>query len=289
LLEFGDHVYRQLGDFFDPTSRGRDVLTGLGMTQSPSIWNTISRVFAYLTQALIVLGFIALVIRRTRFSFEKEFVSFSSIAMILLAALILVPGLANTMNMTRFYHVLLFFLAPLCVLGAEFISRLVFKHRYELAASVLLLLILVPYFLFQTSFIYEVTRSDSWSIPLSKYRMSASRLYGHYAYTDEYSVRGAEWVSQNIDVKNATLYSDVSSPANVLTIYGMIYDPYVNRLSNTTLVADNGVIYLSTLNVIEDVLPFWQLSWNSSELSFIFDDLDLVYTNGGSEIYRNPA
>jgi hypothetical protein len=36
---------------------------------------------------------------------------------------IVLPALANTFNMTRFYHVLLFFLAPLVLLGGEHTLR----------------------------------------------------------------------------------------------------------------------------------------------------------------------
>lgn len=287
FLEFGDYVYRRLGDFFNPASRGQTVLIGLGMAESPSIWNTISRMFAYLTQAFIVFGFVGLVTKRTRIRVEKEHFIFSSTAMAFLAMLILVPGLANTLNMTRFYHILLFFLAPFCVVGAGLIVKLLSKREKEFAVSALLLIVLVPYFLFQTNFVYEVTGSDSWSIPLSGYRMNALRLYGHYGYTDAYSVYGAQWLSENVDFKNSALYADERALANVLTIYGMIHSDYVNTLSNITTVADNGFVYLSTLNVVEGVIPFGGLSWNSSELSFSFGDLNIIYTNGGSEVYKN--
>jgi hypothetical protein len=72
----------------------------------------------------------------------------------------------------------------------------------------------------------------------------------------------------------------------VLTTYGLIvFGKY--SLTNVTVVAGSGVVYLSTLNVVYGVVPSGQLSWNTSELSFIFDDLNLVYANGGSEVYRN--
>lgn len=290
FVEFGDYVYRQLGDFFNPATRGQTVLTGLGMTESPSIWNTFSRIFAYFTQALIVVGFVGLVAKRAIYSrFGDEFFVFSSIAIAFLAALIVVPGLANTMNMTRFYHVLLFFLSPLCVVGAEFIANLVFKRKHEITTSVLLLIVLLPYFLFQTGFIYEVTGSDSWSIPLSGYRMPALRLYGDLGYMDVYSVYGAQWVSKNIDFTRSRLYSDGFSRNNVLTIYGLIYRGNVDLLSNVTVLVDNGVIYLSRLNVVENVVPSERFLLNHSELTFIFDDLSLVYANGGSIIYKNAS
>jgi len=287
FLEFGGRVYRQLEDFFNPASRGQDVLRGLGLAESPSIWNSISRIFAYITQVLIVFGFIGLATKRITISIEKEYLIFSLTAMVFLAILILLPGVANTLRMTRFYHILLFFLAPLCVIGALFIVKLLSKHKKELAVSALLLIVLVPYFLFQTEFMFEITGSDSWSIPLSGYRMNALRLYGQYGYTDSYSVYGARWLSENVNIGNSGLYADGSSRNYVLTIYGMVYRGYVNLLSNTTFVTRNGVVYLSTLNIIEGVIPFERFSWNTTELTFIFDDLSLVYTNGGSITYEN--
>ena len=287
ILEKANYVNNQLGEFLNPASRGQTVMTGLGLAESPSIWNTVSRMFAYIVQAFIVLGFLGLVTKKLkRVKLEKEYFIFTMIATAFLALLILLPGLANTLNMTRFYHILLFFLAPLCVIGASLIVKLFSKRQKELAVCALLLFVLVPYFLFQTNFVYEMIGSDSWSVPLSGYRMDASRLYGHYGYTDAYSVYGAQWLSKNVDVKNSAVYADERTATNVLTIHSMILGGK-RSLSNITVVADNGVVYLSSLNVVYGVISFGDLSWNTTELSPIFDDLNLVYTNGGSEVYIN--
>ena len=287
FLEYGNYVYSQLGEFFNPASRGEMVLRGLGMESPPSIWNMISRIFAYLTQALIVVGFVGLVTKRIRIHLEKEYFTLSLTAMAFLATLILVPGLANTFNMTRFYHILLFFLAPFCVLGAEFLVNLVSKRKEELRVSILLLIVLIPYFLFQTGFVYEVTGSESWSIPLSKHRMDALRLYGASGYIDAPNVFGARWLSKNVDIQNRQVYADLSSRNNILTIYGMIYRGYVDTLSNTTRVAANGTVYLSRLNVVDGIIVGKNQVWNFSELSFL-DNMNKIYTNGESEIYKNP-
>ena len=284
FLEFGDYVYSQLGEFFNPASRGQTVLRGLGLESPPTIWNVISRVFAYVTQFFIVVGFFGLITKRVRVHFERNYFTFSFIAMAFLAALILVPGLANTMNMTRFYHILLFFLAPLCVLGVEFLVRFVFKRKKEIWASILLLIVLVPYFLFQTGFVYEVTGSESWSMPLSKYRMDKVRLY-YMGFVDEQSVFGAQWMSENIDVKHAQIYADGVSRYKVLTSYGMIYEGDINVLSNTTILATNGTLYLSKLNVFYGKIVGTNYIWNSNEFSSLFNEMNKVYSNGGSEIY----
>ena len=287
FLEFGNYVYSQLGEFFNPASRGQTVLRGLGLESPPTIWNAISRAFAYFTQFLIVVGFVGLITRRVKTHLEREYFTLSLIAMAFLAAIILVPGLANTFNMTRFYHILLFFLAPLCVLGAEVLVKLVSKQEKELWVSILLLIVLVPYFLFQTGFIYEVTGSESWSLPLSSYRMNGYQMYGRLGYIDDWSVFGAQWMRENVVVQHSQIYADRSSTLNVLTTYGHIYRGDVEILSNTTKVSTNGTVYLSPLNTIHGIIVSKSYLCTLNELSFL-SDMNLVYSNGGSEIYKDP-
>lgn len=287
FLSFGDYIYRQLGDFFNPASRGQTVLAGLGVEAPPSIWNTISRIFAYITEAFIVIGFVGLVKKRMRDPSDNEYFVFTCVSVGFLATLIVVPGLANTLNMTRFYHILLFFLSPLCIIGAEMLIQFIFKRKKELLISVLLLIVLVSYFLFQTGFVYEVTGSESWSISLSKHRMSALQLYSNLGYVDAYSVFGAQWLSKHADFERSQVYADIVSATNVLRVSGEVF--YINVLTNVTTVENDGVIYLSALNVVNGRIYEGRLSWNSTELSFIFDNLSLVYNNGRSVVYQNTG
>ena len=289
ILDYGNYVYNQLGEFFDPASRGQEVLRGLGMEPPPTIWNTVSRAFAYFTQFLIVVGFVGLVTKRAKVHVERNYLTFISIAIAFLSALILVPGLAKTLNMTRFYHILLFFLAPLSVIGAMVLVNLLSKRKGELQVSILLLIVLVPYFLFQTSFVYEVTGSDSWSVALSKYRMNSLRLYGSFGYIDGHSVFGAQWLSNNIDVEHTQTYADSVSQRNVLLAYGMIHFEDVEILSNVTQISVNDTIYLSPLNTVEGIIIGEFYLFNSSELS-LTNNTNKIYTNGECEIYKGaPA
>jgi len=206
--------------------------------------------------------------------------------MALLATLILVPGLANTLNMARFYHILLFFLAPLCVVGAETIVALISKQSLEMKTSVLLLIVLIPYFLFQTSFVYEVTKSDSWSVSLSKYRMSPLRLYGLNGYTDAYSVSGAEWLSNTVAFGHSQIYADYYSRFVELRMYSTVYLGYVKLVSNTTEVEPGGLVYLGPLSIIYGTMRGGNYIWNLTESHFL-DDLSKIYSNSGSEVYKN--
>jgi uncharacterized membrane protein len=186
--------------------------------------------------------------------------------------------------MTRFYHILLFFLAPFCVIGAEVIVELVSKRRIKLGTSILLLIVLVPYFLFQTSFVYELTGSQSCSVPLSMYRMDKLQLFGSNAYVDEQSVCGVEWLLRNVNTKQVPIYSDGLSRFFVLTSYGNIYYNDIREISNTTSIAPGGVLYMSRLNIAYGKVVT-SIIWNSSEFSALLGDLSKVYTNGGCELY----
>jgi len=282
LLSYGNYVYDQLGQFFNIASRGETVLVGLGIESAPSIWNLISRIFGYLTEFLIAVGFIGLIIRRVGLNFEKEELILSSIAMAFLAALVIVPGLAQTFNMTRFYHILLFFIAPLCVLGAEFLTKLVVKHRREIWASALLLVVLIPFFLFQTSFVFEVVKSESWSLSLSGYRMTPIEL-NHFGYTKDQNVLSAYWMRTNVLIPQLPIYADRSSKA-LLISYGSIPLEDILPLSNVTIVSENGTLYLSSLNVINKtvIAPYYFCSLD--QFTFL-GDMNQVYSNGENEIY----
>ncbi|MEM5867129.1 MAG: DUF2206 domain-containing protein [Candidatus Aenigmatarchaeota archaeon] len=279
FLTFGQRVYNELGDFFNLQSREPEILRGLGLEPPPTIWNLISRVFAYMTEALIVVGFIHIILKRTKIYLEKEYFFLIFVSMLFLGALIAIPGLSSTMNMTRFYHILLFFLAPLCVLGAETIVNVVSRKNTEIKALFLLLMVLVPYFLFQTSFVYEVTGSESWSIPLSKYRMSPLRL-NNLGYGQIYSVYGQRWLSSNVIAGQTPIYCD---PFSDLRCYALIYRGYFHYLSKVISVAVGGVVYLSSLSVIHSDYVALHSSWNVSELQFL-NEISRVYTNGKIEI-----
>ncbi len=304
FLSFGNYVVISAGEFADVGSRGQGVLKGIGLASSPTVLNTVSRIVAYAIEALIVLGFVSVITKRTKIGFKTEYVTFAMVSMGLLIASVLLPGFAQTLNVERFYHISLFFLSPFCVIGAEvlvgiltdFSSKWKFKPRQKLdremrlKPTVLTLVILVLYFLFQTNFCYEVAGSASWSIPLSKQKLDPIQLYSSYGYIDEADVIGTRWLVKSIDFKYTTLFADITSTYNVLTAYGMIYRGDVERLGNRTKVTANGTVYMSRMNVVDGLIIQFLTAGatvnNSSVIFPVLNDLNKVYTNGACEIYQ---
>jgi uncharacterized membrane protein len=282
FVSFGNSILSQLSGFFSPESRGTQVLTGLGLTESPSILNTISRVFAYITELFVVIGIVAVIFKKTKLKIDRDFVVFGIVAFALLIALIAVPGLANALNMTRFYHILLMLLAPFCIIGIWASTRYISKHENTILISALVVVVLVPYFLFQTSFAYEIAGTDSWSISLSEYRMSPLRLYGDYGYIDSFSVQGAEWVSGNVPYKNYNLHGD-NAIYSALAAYGVIYHEYVKPITNSTYILPGEYIYLSYLSI-----EYQHLMENSS-VPKIVNQTSVIYSNGGCSVFYNPV
>ncbi len=280
FMSFIGYISAQLGEFFNPASRGATVLAGLGLTESPSFLNTISRGFAYLTEIFIVIGVIALFRKKLPFKFERDYIVFSVLTVILLIMLTLVPGLANALSMTRFYHILLMILAPFCAIGIWLISGFLFKRKKELMFIVLTIVVLVPYFLFQTNFVYEVAGTESWSVPLSGYRMSPVQLYGFYGALEPFSVSGVQWIAKytpyeyNLAADNA-LYTAV--PA-----YGLIYRGYVTELSSMNPLHSGEFVFLSYITI-----TYERLSTNGS-IPLLVNQTSVVYSNGGSEVRFVP-
>jgi uncharacterized membrane protein len=287
IIVYGNYIREGFGDLFNPTARGGTVLLGLGLGSVPTIWNSIGRAFAYATEILIVIGFIGLLTKKVKSGFDNDYKILIVMAMANLAALIIVPVLANTLNMTRFYHILLFFLAPVCVLGAQFIVN-VFSKRHAALISVLLVAILVPYFLFQTNLIYEVAKSDSYSVPLSGYRMDPSRLYGQFQYINAFNAFGVEWVIKYANIELGQVYADTSGSGISIGVSLLNASRWV-PLSNVTTVISDGIVYLNTLNVVSGIVYRGDQPFNVTQIYPVLGNLSMIYSNGNCAVLKNTG
>lgn len=274
-------VRNGLGQFFNPASRGT-ALAGLGVVQTPTIFASISAALFIVTELLLFVGFIKLLTSKNKTSkFSTEYKVIATLNMAILAANILLPNLANTFLMTRFYQTTLIILAPLAILGGKTIIELVPKPNFRrFYAAILVFTIFIPFFLFQTSFVFEVTKVQSYSLPLSMYRWDNLTLYGYIVNDQE--VDGAQWLLKYTNVTNVSIYSDLVSQENVLTAYGMIEGDHLQLLLNTTRLTSNDLAYLANAYLINGI-------FNASQISPILENQNKLYSNGQCEIYEGCA
>jgi len=278
-----DTVTSNLNQFFNPQSRGT-ALQGLGIVQTTSILNSVSAVFFLASEFLLLIGFVALMTSKKKSQgFSIEYKVVATINMVIIAITLLLPKIADTFLMERFYQTTLIILAPLAILGGKTIIELVPKPNVrKLYALILVFTLFIPLFLFQTGFIYEVAKLPSSSPSLSMYRWSPLDIYDYFASASE--VNAAQWVQRYTNTDNIFVYSDATSLYNVLTAYGMIERGRILILSNTTSPTSNDFIYLANVTLINQGYIF-----NASQIASILENQNKIYSNGDCEIYKGQT
>jgi uncharacterized membrane protein len=294
-----DHVITSIfTEFFNPENRDNYVLMALGIRDPavPSFGREVHRDLQLMTQLFIIMGFYKIIISREYAKFKAEYF-YLIMASFFILLLSLLPFSAKALNMTRIYQITLFALSPLFVIGGAFIiqnsikiTMIKNKLRQNHVILILILGVLVPYFLFNTGFVYEITKDVPTSIPLGMERMKNDTvkivdLYN--TYTTEQDVVSARWY---YEYKYATkkIYADWDSKLHVLNSYGMTPQYMVNSLfKNDTLLNQdelslNYYLYLRKFNVCDNTFE----TVNTTEILSLTDKSSRIYSNGCGDIYE---
>ena len=205
-------------------------------------------------------------------------------------------------------------LSPLCILGGETIwhglsrlfksisPRLKFKRRLASPSNpssispiylrFLALAVLIPYFLFNTGFFFEITKSELYDVidtpsseALSSYRMDMKVC--------NYRENAAnEWLVDVVDHRTP-IYADIYA---VLSIGGLFVGHAVAFPVDTTRMPENTYIYLKTWNLEKNeaifVMIHGQRIWFEHisfdalpELRRLVNSKNLIYNNGGAQLF----
>jgi len=275
LLNMIDYIRENfVSDFLNPQSRGSQVLQGTGLMETVgTFWHSVGRYVYYATELFILIGVVGALLRKKLSFFDDEYNVMVFLNLLLVLACVIVPNLATTFNMTRFYHVALFFLAPSFVLGGvdlfSFLSKKKVNVKY--LCTIVVLVVLIPFFLFQTGFVYEVTGEESWSLPLSSYRFDDAKLISMGVLRAN-EVFGARWLSAYQSV-NYPVYSDLSSWG--LLTYG--------EVKNFLFSSFNEPIWSSAYVFVRSTVSF-----NSSSIDFKINETNIIYSSGSCETFKVP-
>lgn len=286
------NVHRMTSNFFQ-FFEGRDpmVLTALGLGEHISFVHDIGRFIFYVTEFFILLGFIKCVLHRKKFKLDPFYFWALFASMCLLFLSVTVPYFAVSLNMSRIYHIVLFFLAPAFVIGAEtffsFLPVAINRGRAsERSGLIMISLVIVIYFLFQSGFIFALSDDvpTSPSLTTDKAKAVGLSLYNSFTFGEE--VFGARWISVNIK-RQSKVYCDFTSGTSVLKSYGMLEDDQIYFLSNNTvIIGENAYVYLRHLNTIYKIMKdVEEGEWISLQNSNILSMKNRIYANGGCEIY----
>ena len=285
IVSLGSHLYNT---FF------REILVTKAATlvtsKSASLTWQILKILYWITQFFIVVGIIKVLLKEDflkESKFKKEYLalSFACFGILILAIITSSTG----MNIYRLYQIVSIFLSPFCIIGGYTIFKMLRVNNFRIIVYIIIIL----FFLFNTGIVSELANDPPKSISLCQERVMNTKNVEYKAsfYDDcntfEQDVYGIRWASRNVK-SGAKIYSDYIT-GNPIVSYGMgALRKYM--LSNTTDKVDRGAyIYLGYPNIVGNVLlgpkPVGLVAYNTTEMYPLLDLTNKIYSNGGSEIY----
>jgi uncharacterized membrane protein len=247
IINIGVTSFNSLKDLFALETRETSVLMAVGLSRPEivSVQRNTYLVLQYVIQAFIVVGVAGVVLRMIRSRFQPMFIAMVLVSSLLLAMSVVLPRFSLNLHIGRIYHIALMFLAPFCVIGGTAVCRGIYRlviRRFSspLASPVFVslvgVLLLAPYFLFSTGFVYAVTGDRVTSMPLNP-GLDSPRY-------NRMEVAGKAW-----------LLADMADNHRVMAdIYGTTWliEPAFGRVADfwgeTAAAPDFTYIYLRTIN-----------------------------------------
>jgi uncharacterized membrane protein len=284
-----------LTDFFDPAARTATVLRGLGAGEATSLLHAAGRIFFYSAELFIAIALAVMLLKKGYKKFGYEYAILTVLNFGFLIMGIVIPNFARFFRMERFYQISLLFLAPFFVLGGESVfhhvsrifarisrTRILSARRSQIVSLSLVLMVLIPFFLFETGFIYEISEDYSYSLPLSMYRMNRPLMYERI--TDAKEVASAVWLSNHLNASDSVVYSDLISMSHALVSYGMLSEN-LRLISNMTKFMENiDYVYLRGVNTKDGLVAGELFTWNISDIQPIFGYQNTIYSNDDCQV-----
>jgi uncharacterized membrane protein len=253
----------------------------------------------------LIIGVLAIILRSKGKGISAQFKLMLTMAAVILTVALIVPSIASTLNFTRFYGITLLFVSPCFVLGGQTLLAIIGKAwtkitrplKRQIASKsknidrvlLLIAIILGAYFLSQVGFINRVTGGSIYYYNTNFDRMitsneSQAKLALYVTYTPAQDVFSASWLSDH-KADTAEVFCDSLSGSHVLLSYGLIPNELLLPITNTTIPPQGSFVYLGSLNIVNGVITSSTGSFNTSEISFVLGQNNLIYSNDNSEIW----
>jgi uncharacterized membrane protein len=218
--------------------------------------------------------------------------------LIILVASVVLPNFAASLNISRFYHIALIIIAPFCAIGgleiALFVESRFFSSSKKIGKTAIvyikkiwtfvIIAMLVTFFLFQVGFVYQITGGTPTSVALSRNRdlWSVTMLS---LDLDSREVSACQWVSKYA-YNSPMVYADQIS-RHALSSYGLVATENWSELGPTVYyqAAQNSLFFFGSLSVNYGQVVGYTTYWNYTNFTGVFSNDNLIYSDGGSEIY----
>jgi uncharacterized membrane protein len=279
------------------------------MFSTPQVFTAaswINLLLSGIANLFLIIGVILIILRPKGTGISAQYIAISIAAAIILGVVLIAPSIASILNFSRFYTITLLFLAPCFVFGGRTLlgtigkvlakikrplkRQLVSKSKNIDIVFLLIAIILGGYFLSQVGFINRVSNGaiHAYTIDFNKMETSSNpqvELDFYTAYIPEQDVFSAVWLLSHEGLPS-TIYADYVSGDNVLGSYGLRPRDLISPMSNSTIPLPDSFVYLSYLNVADNIMTTSSgAPFNSSEIFPNLNGCNLVYSNGNGEIW----
>jgi uncharacterized membrane protein len=289
-------------DMFSGSGLAPDIAKGLGIGISNlEILHCVVHLYGIITELLIFIGLFYVFLRYREMKFNKLWFLFSLVNIIFLIMNIILPYLAATLNMYRIYQIALLFISPFCIIGIEAVARTIFhalkrktdSMQFKSLKQTLLLTILIPFFLFNTGFIYEVLENPS-SHDLNLNDVDKNNNVDYYSQWSYFTADpvptqdffACQWISDKTDSRK--VYVDEGRRSEIIG-YGMT----TNIKELTPTVPINQIIYLGyhnlkdgTASCLDPKKVHSGIKYNITDITPSLQVRNKIYTNDGSVFYK---
>ncbi len=260
-------------------------------TPITTVLGYINFIITWSTFSLIAIGFLNVIKKsinmslfklKTKFiskKFSIEFISMSIASIIILCLMIALPYLSVSYDIYRVYLVVTIILSFYFVRGGTFLAgKLKIRNNY-----VMVLLILVPYFLFSTGSIYTLAGvPNSLLFTSGGERSNLNEINDPESFSIKWFGVHGSFFEKEIHVTDTVSRGKILSQSD-----GKIHIMKINSyyFTNSTYKVKNGYLYLSSYNVIDQKYNVKKNAYNMSDLNFRFKNQDKIYDGGYSEIW----
>lgn len=239
----------------------------------------ISEIDKKIVKLFILIGVISfIVIRKRRENINPEYFSLIVASLIIVFGIIIIPYATIDYNLIRTYQQLLIFLALPVIIGAF----LFFSFLKERVGIFVVVAILLLYFLSYSGFIPQLTGGESGDLHLNNLGL----------YYDEYlnhrqELLAGSWLNKNYDHTNY-IYTDNINANKLVAFSGFDGNGFkLDVLPDT--IDKNAYVIMSYTNIFKkEVVKYYngEFIFYSYPTEFLKDNKNLLYNNGGSEIYK---
>ncbi len=285
LVSFGNNVISSIFiDILNPTSN--QALSSLSRDEI-SVLNDILKYLYYISMFFILVGVADTVVKiwLKKYEYNYIYALFSISCFIILLLSVTMPNV-NHMGINRVYHILLFILSPVFIIGGLKTFELI---NIKGSKTINLLTIFISIFLlFNSGFVNEILNDNPKSISLSPY-IDSTRFNQMEAF-------GATWIS-NYSLCNSTLYGDEYATKTLASfIHLQCQDTVLYSFKIRETLNNNSYVFLRSWNINTNEI-FVQEYYSRVVYKNFHTNLEQyfssnaqghhneIYTNGGSKLY----